>query len=98
VYWFDAELWLHDGAAGWHFVTLPPEVSDDIDARVAGRTRGFGSVRVRATIGSTTWHTSVFPDTRREAFLLPVKKQVRTAAAIEDGDRITVGLHLVSLT
>ena len=37
----------------WHFVTLPPELADDVREVGAGARAGFGSVRVTATIGST---------------------------------------------
>ena len=95
MYRFDAELWLYEGEGGWHFVTVPADVSDDIDLRTAGRRRGFGSVRVRATVGGSTWATSVFPDTRRHAYLLPVKKEVRSREGVEAGDRLAVVLALV---
>ena len=88
---FDAELWLWDGDAAWHFITVPPDLSDDIEEQ-AGERRGFGSVPVEVTIGSSTWTTSLFPDTKRGAYLLPVKKQVRTREGIEAGDVVTVGL------
>lgn len=91
-YRFDAEVWLHEGDAAWHFITLPGEVSDDIGARMAGRTGGFGSVRVRVRIGSSRWSTWVFPDSRREAFVLPVERAVRAAEGIEAGDRVAVAL------
>ena len=93
MYRFDAELWLWDGDAAWHFVTLPGEVSDDVRARAGGR-RGFGSVRVRVTVGSTSWPTSVFPDSTRGAYILPVKKDVRAQERLEVGDRMSVQLDL----
>ena len=92
---FEAEVWLYEGAGGWHFVTVPAGVSDDIESRAAGRRRGFGSVRVEATIGDTTWATSVFPDAKRRAYVLPVKKDVRSQEGIADGDRVQVRLALV---
>lgn len=95
VYEFDAELWLYQGDAAWHFVTVAPDVSDAIDARTAGRRRGFGSVRVRATIGATTWDTSVFPDSTRGAFLLPVKRKVRELEGVAAGDRVRTSLKLL---
>jgi hypothetical protein len=95
VFRFDAELWLHEGEAAWHFVTVPGGVSDAIEAETAGRRRGFGSVRVRATVGKTTWTTSVFPDRGRRAFLLPVKKDVRAREGIRVGDVVPVSLELV---
>lgn len=94
---FDAELWLWEGKAAWHFLTVPIDVSDDIEARTTGHARGFGSVRVRVTIGATTWTTSVFPDTKREAYILPVKKEVRRAESLETGSRVAVTLELVDL-
>jgi len=95
AYRFRAELWLHQGDAAWHFVTVPGEVSDDIEARTVDQRRGFGSVRVRVTIGGSTWDTSVFPDSKRQAYLLPVKKDVRRAEGISAGDDVDVHLQLV---
>lgn len=94
-YRFTAELWLHDGDANWYFVTVPAEASDDIEARSADTRRGFGSVRVRVTVGATTWTTSVFPDTKRQAYVLPVKKDVRRAEHLDGGDDLTVTLELL---
>lgn len=95
MFQFEAELWLHHGEGGWHFVTVPGGVSDAIEAATAGRRRGFGSVRVRATVGGTTWVTSLFPDTGRHAYLLPVKKQVRTSEGVQAGDVVPVSLDLM---
>jgi hypothetical protein len=43
---------------------------------VATKRNGFGSVRVRAQIGDTEQMTSVFPDSKRQVYVLPVKKPV----------------------
>jgi hypothetical protein len=94
---FTTELWLWEaGDAGWHFVTLPEDAADEIKAITdGGIRRGFGSVRVEATLGPTTWRTSIFPSTESDSFVLPVKKAVRTAAGIEAGDEIAVALTLL---
>lgn len=92
---FEAEVWRWDGDAAWHFVTVPDDVSDAIE-HASGPVRvGFGSVRVRATIGGTTWATSVFPDKQRQAYLLPVKQAVRRAEGLDAGDRPAVALEVV---
>lgn len=96
MYRFEAALWRWEGDGGWHFLTLPGEVSDDIRMRTEGLRRGFGSVRVRATIGATSWATSVFPDSGLEAFILPVRKQVREDEGLVDGDSVDVTLELVA--
>lgn len=95
MYRFDAELWLWDGDAAWHFVTLPGDVSDDVRA-LAGEPRGFGSVRVEVNVGSTRWATSVFPDSKRGAYVLPVKKDVRRREQLEVGDVVPVEIELLS--
>ena len=92
---FDADLWLYEGEAAWHFITLPPDVSDQIEAATDGTRTGVGSVPVRVTIGATTWSTSVFPDARRQAYLLPVKKDVRRREDLADGSRVSVVLAVV---
>jgi hypothetical protein len=55
-------IWKGSDAAGrWYFITVPEEQSAEIRAHAFGSPRGFGSVKVEATIGSVTWRTSVFP-------------------------------------
>ena len=66
---FTTPLWKWEGNAAWHFVTLPFDVTDEIDEITTGRTNGFGSVRVKVTVGRSKWATSVFPDKGRESFL-----------------------------
>jgi hypothetical protein len=96
---FDAELWIWDARRGesWTFVSLPVEASDEIRDRsdAAGPRRGFGSVRVRATVGTTTWTTSIFPDSARGAYVLPVKRAVRKAESLDEGDTAKVTVELL---
>jgi hypothetical protein len=91
---FDAELWEHEGKGAWCFVTVPPEPSEDI--RLSGAMpAGFGSYKVEATVGATTWQTSVFPDNRSDGFVLPVKKAVRRAETFDVGDVVRVSLEVL---
>lgn len=83
-----------DGA--WRFVTVPQDVSDEVDEVVGDATGGFGSVRVEVTVGSTTWLTSLFPSAEAGAFVLPVKKAVRTAEGLGDDDPVEVTIRLVA--
>lgn len=80
--------------ASWYFVVLTGDVVGEIHYAAMGRTGGFGSIRVSATIGETTWSTSVFPDKRSGGFVLPVKAAVRTAEAVTEGDVVTVTLRI----
>lgn len=99
TYRFSAEVWEHDGPAAWHFVTLPPDLADEIDeidAAARPERRGFGAVRVEVTIGATTWRTSLFPDTKAGSYVLPVKKDVRRAEGLHDGTRADLTIELVA--
>ena len=92
---FTASMWRwKDGA--WRFVTVPEDVSDEVDEVVGDATGGFGSVRVEVTVGSTTWLTSLFPSAEAGAFVLPVKKGVRTAEGLGDDDLVEVTIRLVA--
>ncbi|MDQ4053673.1 MAG: DUF1905 domain-containing protein [Actinomycetota bacterium] len=91
---FESELWSPDATDPWVFATLPPDLSDDIRA-VSGPPRGFGSVRVEVTLGTTTWRTSVFPDAKSGCFVLPVKKAVRLAEDVEVGEIARIGLQVI---
>lgn len=87
-------IWKGDAAGRWYFITVPDEESGEIRAQAFGSPRGFGSVRVEATIGEVTWRTSVFP-LNSGGYLLPVKAAVRRDTGIAAGDEVTVILELV---
>ena len=94
---FDAEVWLWKADAAWHFITVPEEVADEIEDAVI-EWRGFGSVRVQATIGATTWRTSIFPSKEIGSFILPVKKSVRSAEDLGEGDTCAVVISLTDVS
>jgi Domain of unknown function (DUF1905) len=88
---FDAPLWRWEGQAGWHFISLPEEVADEIEDSPTPR-GGFGSVRVHVQVGLSTWSTSLFPDTTKGTYILPVKKPVRVKEQLDEGDVVRVHL------
>jgi hypothetical protein len=96
IYLFDAELWLWDARQGdsWIFVSLPQEASAEIREIAGALPRGFGSVRVTATLGATVWKTSIFPDAKAGVYVLPLKKAVRKAEGVEAGDTATLKVEL----
>jgi hypothetical protein len=93
---FSAPLWQYPGEGSWYFVTVPEEISDDIADLTAGVRKGFGSVRVTATVGGSTWQTSVFPS-KTGNYLLPVKKPVRLAEHLSEGSPVQTHLQLADL-
>lgn len=89
---FDAEVWLWDARDAWYFVTVPEPLSADI-REVPRPPKGFGSVKVRARIGSSEWSTSIFPDKASGCYVLPLKKAVRDAEGIEVDSTVIVALE-----
>jgi hypothetical protein len=51
-------------------------------------------VKVSAKIGGTGWETSIFPSGSLEAYILPVKAEVRKKQKIVAGDDVEVLLQI----
>ena len=84
--------------AAWHFVTIDGAAGEALSAtalmrRLEGMSRGFGSLKVSATIGTSTFKTSVFPS-KELGWLLPVKASVRKAEGLAEGDAVELALEV----
>ena len=79
----------------WYFLPISGEVAEAIRAATRGRTGGFGSVKVSATIGRTTWQTSMFASKDIGGYLLPLKAAVRKAEGLVEQAVIMVTLERV---
>ena len=90
---------IEEGYAPMGFLRIPPEAAEAIvghefERRLEmGKRRGFGSVKVTVTLGDSRWQTSLFPN-KDGSWFLPVKKPVRLAEEIAEGDEVTVELVL----
>ena len=92
---FTSALWRWPAQEAWCFITVPAELAEEIRLS-SGPPRGFGSVRVEATINATTWRTSLFPDSGKGTFLLPIKKEVRRAEDLDVDDLADVTLRVLT--
>ena len=92
---FQAVIWIYTGKAAWHFVTLPKEAADEIRF-FNPSAKGFMPIAVVATIGATTWKTSVFPDKKSNSYNLAVKADVRNKENLQDGSSIKVEIKVLS--
>ena len=82
------EVWEWRGPAPYHFVTVPDEQAEEINDIAADVSYGWGMIPVAATIGRTTWKTSLWPKDGR--YVIPLKDAVRRAERVELGDAVTV--------
>jgi len=96
VYRARAKLWRWSGGkAGWYFATLPAAISREIRLVDAGPRRvGFGSLRVEAIIGESTWQTSIFPSAELKSYLLPIKAAVRKAEKLMEGKTFEIQIRV----
>lgn len=92
---FEADVyrWEARNDSEWYFVALPPDLSADIRETQTFR-RGFGGVRVEATIGGSTWRTSIFPQAGG-VYVLPLKRAVRDAEGIDPDANVLVDLFVL---
>lgn len=96
-----ATLWRWSGGAGgnWFFLTIDGAAGEALSGTAlmrrleSGRARGFGSLRVTASIGGSRWQTSVFPQ-KGKGWLLPVKAAVRRAENLGEGDTVELALEI----
>jgi len=92
-------VWLWQGSDGapakgsWYFLTIDGETAQAIKA-AASKADAWGSVRIEATIGGTTWRTSLFPSKAVGGWLLPLKAAVRKAEKIAEETVVEAVLSL----
>ena len=94
---FSGECWCWQSTAtAWHFITLPQDKSEEIKffSENNSKRRGWGAVRVQATIGETTWQTSIFPHSKINAYILPIKAEVRKKEKILADNMVEVQLKI----
>jgi Domain of unknown function (DUF1905) len=89
-----------DQRQGPRQLAFPDDVAEAIQATAVmrrlegGARRGWGSIKVTATIGETSWSTSIFPAKEQGGYMLPVKASVRKAEGLVAGDDVRVVLTL----
>jgi Domain of unknown function (DUF1905) len=88
------KVWIYQGPGGWHFVTLPKKLAAEVRAFHGGLQKNFGSIRISATVGKTTWKTSVFRDTKSDSYVLPIKAEIRKKEKIEPGKMLQVQIEI----
>ena len=81
------------------FVGLDGALADEVSAHELsrrlelGKRRGFNSVKVTVQVGGSRWRTSLFPR-KSGGWFLPIKKAVRLAERLTEGDPVEIELDL----
>ncbi len=94
TYKMRSKVWPYPGMAGWRFLTLAKVHGQEIKKKFGAGARGWGSLSVSVTIGSTTWNTSIFPDKSSGSYVLPLKAKIRKVEGITDHSTVSFTLKL----
>jgi hypothetical protein len=89
-----AKVWLYPGMAGWHFVSLPKTKSEEVKENFGKKAKGWGSLPVVASLGKTSWESSIFPDKHSGTYLFPLKASVRKKEGVYEGDNIRISFKI----
>lgn len=79
------------GPAPYLFVPVAAEVAEDV-GEWSRFSYGWGCIPVTATLGSTTWPTSLMP--KDGHYLVPVRVSAQRAEGVGVGDTVRIGLDL----
>lgn len=91
-YAFTAAIWQHSGTGGWHFVSVPKAISDEIRANLQSEEEGWGRMKAVAQIGQSEWTTAIWFDTKHQLYLLPIKAEIRKKEKITSSQDLQVWL------
>ena len=91
-----ARLWIYEAPAPWYMITVPLKESTEIKKKFGMFHRGWGSIPVIVQIGSSNWKTSIFWE-KKGTYLLPIKKEIRKAESLMNGNELTLTLLIQNL-
>jgi len=93
TYEFSAKTYQYSSSeemCGWTFVSLPKELSKEIRDNFKSLEEGWGRMKVTAKLGSSEWKTSIWFDTKQEAYLLPLKAKIRKQENVVLGEEVKI--------
>lgn len=88
---FRAAIIVWRGPAPFLFVPVPADVSALL-ASTPSLSYGWGCIPSKATVGQTTWTTSLMP--RQGIYLVPVKVVVQKAEGLKAEDEVEITLEV----
>jgi hypothetical protein len=87
------KVWIYPGVGGWHFINIDKDKAAKI--KKVAKTYGAGFVKIKATLGKTSWTTALFPQTKTGTYLLSIKAAVRKKEDVWAGDNISITIELI---
>ena len=78
-------MWRHNAPGGWHFISIPMDISKEIRQNLQWQEEGWGRMKATVMIGETRWESAIWFDTKMDCYLLPIKAEIRKRTQIELG-------------
>jgi len=94
TYSFKANVWKHNAPAAWYFLTVPKNTSEEIRTLFQQWEEGWGRLKCSAQIGNTRWQTAIWYDTKHQAYILPLKAEIRRKERIEIDELTSVIIRI----
>jgi len=83
------------GEGSWYFANLPKDISQEIKQITSDSKNAFGSVKILANINKTSWQTSLFPDSKSDCYVIPIKKSVRKVENLIIDQTIRIKIKII---
>lgn len=93
-YQFTNVVWKYDGPASWFFISMTDELSTEIRSSFKEEEKGWGRLICECEIKSTRWETSIWYDSKKGTYILPMKAEIRKKLNIKEGDLIEVLVYI----
>lgn len=77
----------------WHFIYVDGAEKEYIEKH-ARKSRN-GLIKIEASIGKTSWQTSLLPFKKDNTYLIALKKEVRAKEGIMVGDTVKISFKLI---
>ncbi|HYD02959.1 MAG TPA: DUF1905 domain-containing protein [Alphaproteobacteria bacterium] len=91
VFSFSGIVEKYPGPGGWFFVIVPKNIGEKIQ-KSAPKINNWGFVKVKMTLGKTSWESSIFPD-KKHGFLIAIKADIRKKENINNGDKVKIKIE-----
>lgn len=82
-YEFSTIMLKNNSPGGWHFISLPKIISNEIRANLKRQEAGWGRMVAHAQIDALNWDTAIWYDSKMGIYLLPIKAQIRIKGRLE---------------
>ncbi|WP_420601854.1 DUF1905 domain-containing protein [Flagellimonas sp.] len=93
-YEYVTKMWKNGSTGGWHFVSLPQNLSKEIRDNLKWQEEGWGRMKALAQIGELVWETSIWFDTKVNTYILPIKAEIRKKRNLTIGQTIEINIWI----